>query len=125
MSERIGTYRLKYYVHARHAIRWEEGLGDEHGHSWEIMVEFQTSNQEMIVFDQIEKLLGKTFEKYTGVFLNDIPPFDTLNPTLENITMHFFELVSEKIEPLHAILDRIEVGESPTRYYCITRNVKG
>ena len=117
-----GTYRLKYYIHASHAIRWEDGIGEEHGHSWEITAEFQDTNDEMIIFDKIEKKLGETFQVYSGAFLNNVDPFRTINPTLENITKEFFQLIERQIRPLHAKLNRVEVGESPTRFYYVTRD---
>lgn len=118
----VGTYRLKYYVHASHAVRWEKGTGEKHEHSWEITVEFQSTDEHMIVFDKVEDLLEEIFKTYSGKFLNQVEPFLTINPTLENITKGFFKLVEEQIRPLHAQLNRLEVGESPMRFYYVTRN---
>lgn len=122
MSRLVGTYRLKYYIHASHAIRWEAGIGKAHSHSWEIICEIKSNQEEMLVFDKVEHLLEKTFDHYSGKLLNEVAPFDTINPTLENLAYHFFELVSGYLEEFHASLVRLELGESPTRYYCVTRS---
>jgi len=121
MSKVVGSYRLKYYIHASHAIRWEDGIGKPHSHSWEIICEFRSSNEKMIIFDKIEKMLQEVFSQYSNKLLNEVPPFDTINPTLENLTHHFFEIVSSHLVPFEAILVRLELGESPARYYCVTR----
>ena len=117
----VGTYRLKYYIHASHAVRWNDGIGEAHSHSWEITLEFQSTNDEMIVFEDIEALLGDIFSVYSGAFLNEIEPFNAINPTLENVGKEFFKLVEKKIKPIYAKLIRLEVGESPMRFYYVTR----
>ncbi|PND40682.1 6-carboxytetrahydropterin synthase [Leuconostoc mesenteroides] len=118
----VGTYHLKYYIHSSHAIRWENGEGDEHAHSWEIAVEFRSTNENMIVFDKIESSLDDLFKAYSGKFLNTVEPFTTIDPTLENITKFFFTLVEKQILPMHAQLNKIELGESPMRFYYVTRD---
>lgn len=123
MANWIGTYRLKYYLHASHAIRWENGQGQEHGHSWEIILEFIALDQEMIIFDQVEALLAKEFDQYANSFLNELPQFKEINPTIEHLAAFFFERVTECLHPLNARLERLELGESPTRFYCITRQL--
>ncbi|NJP41298.1 6-pyruvoyl tetrahydropterin synthase [Oscillospiraceae bacterium HV4-5-C5C] len=115
------NYRLKYYIHASHAVRWENGLGQRHQHSWEVVCDFDTVNNEMLIFDEVDALIQQTLKVYSGRFLNEIAPFDKINPTLENITEHFFVILSQQLAGQHAILEKIVVGESPTRFYCISR----
>ncbi|MDD2214438.1 MAG: 6-carboxytetrahydropterin synthase, partial [Oscillospiraceae bacterium] len=97
------------------------GLGQRHQHSWEVVCDFDTVNNEMMIFDDVDELIQQTLRAYSGRFLNELPPFDQINPTLENITEHFFKLLSDKLAEHQAILEKIVVGESPTRYYCISR----
>ncbi|WP_186803293.1 6-carboxytetrahydropterin synthase, partial [Lapidilactobacillus concavus] len=54
------------------------------------------------------------------LFLNELPYFKTINPTVENVTEWLFDLITPKLEELSARLIRIEVSESPTRSYCIS-----
>lgn len=121
MSNERYSYKIKSYVNASHAIRWENGAGQQHNHTWEIICEITTEDNRMIVFDEIEVLLKEFFFDYSGNFLNDLAPFDKINPTIENVTTHFYRELSEKLMKINATLVRIEVGESPTRFYCITR----
>ena len=46
--------------------------------------------------------------------------FKEINPTVENVTIWLFDLLSSILEELSAKLVRIEVGESPTRSYVIS-----
>ncbi|MCT4397748.1 hypothetical protein EFN70_03585 [Pediococcus ethanolidurans] len=42
-----------------------------------------------------------------------------INPTVENVTIWLFDLITPEMEQLSAQLIRIEVSESPTRSYSI------
>jgi len=119
MSE-VHTYKIKSYINASHAVRWEGGTGKQHNHTWEVITEIQLDDDELIPFNQIEDLLKTTFGHYSGKFLNEVAPFDTINPTLENITKILFKLLSQVLKENQASLVRLEVGESPTRFYCIS-----
>lgn len=119
MKKQRHTYKLKFYLNASHAIRWEGGIGQQHNHTWEIMVEIKTKDDQMVIFDDLEKSTKALFTGYSGKFLNEVAPFDTINPTLENVAQYFYDIVAAKEEEFQAELCRIEVGESPTRFYCI------
>lgn len=36
-------------------MRWENGEGKQHNHTWEIVCEIHSKNDQMIVFNDIEK----------------------------------------------------------------------
>ena len=120
MAKKQYSYKIRSYVNASHAVRWEEGTGKEHIHTWEITCEIKTLNNHMVVFDDIEAVLESVFSVYAGGFLNEIAPFDKINPTLENVTEYLFQVIGEKLNEIQANLIRIEVGESPKRLYCIS-----
>lgn len=116
----IHTYKIKSYINASHAVRWEGGTGKQHNHTWEVISEIRLDGDELIPFNQIEALLKETFGNYSGKFLNEVEPFNTVNPTLENITKLLFKLLSRVLKENQSSLVRLEVGESPTRFYCIS-----
>jgi len=116
----FNTYRLTSYINASHAVRWENGVGKEHMHTWSVICEIHVNDDRMVRFDTIEKELKKVSARVSGKFLNDIPPFDRINPTLENLTAYFFKVISDILRENNAILVRLEIGESPTRFYCMT-----
>lgn len=120
MSKQYHTYKIKSYVNASHAIRWESGEGKQHNHTWEIICEIHTSGDHMIIFNDLEKAIQEVVSGMSGQFLNRMPYFETINPTLENVTVYLFNLIQPKLKELQASLIRIEVGESPTRSYCIS-----
>jgi 6-pyruvoyl tetrahydropterin synthase-related domain len=121
LSDLIRNYKLKFYINASHAIRWEKGIGKQHNHTWEFICEITTQDNHMIVFSDIEKSLENYFTKFSGMILNEVVPFDELNPTLENFAEVLFLEVSEVVKAFNANLIRIEVGETPVRFFCISR----
>lgn len=116
----VHTYKIKSYVNASHAMRWKDGEGKQHNHTWEVVCEIKSQDDQMIVFRDIEKKIQEILGNFSGQFLNELPYFKDINPTVENVTIWLFDLLSSILEELSAKLVRIEVGESPTRAYVIT-----
>lgn len=101
-------------------MRWESGEGKQHTHTWEIICEIKSRGNEMIIFRDIEQSIKEVLNGLSGKFLNELPYFKTINPTVENVTEWLFDLITPELEELSARLIRIEVSESPTRSYCIS-----
>ncbi|MYU98133.1 6-pyruvoyl tetrahydropterin synthase [Lactobacillus plantarum] len=119
MPTKQRTYKIKSYVNASHAVRWATGSGKKHTHTWEIVCELHTVDA-MVAFYDIEKNLHQALDELSGKFLNDLPEFKTVNPTVENVTEYLFTKIDKTLRDNRAQLLRIEVSDSPTRAYCIS-----
>ncbi|MEO3731855.1 6-carboxytetrahydropterin synthase [Lactiplantibacillus plantarum] len=119
MTTKQLTYKIKSYVNASHAVRWATGSGKKHTHTWEIVCELHTVDA-MVAFYDIEKNLHQALDELSGKFLNDLPEFKTVNPTVENVTEYLFTKIDKTLRDNGAQLLRIEVSDSPTRAYCIS-----
>ena len=119
MTTKQRTYKIKTYVNASHAVRWATGSGKKHTHTWEIVCELHTVDA-MVAFYDIEKNLHQALDELSGKFLNDLPEFKTVNPTVENVTEYLFTKIDKTLRDNGAQLLRIEVSDSPTRAYCIS-----
>ena len=121
MPTKQRTYKIKSYVNASHAVRWATGSGKKHTHTWEIVCELHTVDA-MVAFYDIEKNLHQALDELSGKFLNDLPEFKTVNPTVENVTEYLFTKIDndKTLRDNGAQLLRIEVSDSPTRAYCIS-----
>ncbi|AYC72562.1 MULTISPECIES: 6-carboxytetrahydropterin synthase [Lactiplantibacillus] len=119
MTTKQRTYKIKSYVNASHAVRWATGSGKKHTHTWEIVCELHTVDA-MVAFYDIEKNLHQALDELSGKFLNDLPEFKTVNPTVENVTEYLFTKIDKTLRGNGAQLLRIEVSDSPTRAYCIS-----
>lgn len=118
---RYSQYKFNFYLNASHAIYIDGNLGAAHPHTWEIMIRTIKSQKEFVMFTEVEKTIEEFLGKFQNRYINDFEPFDAMNPTLENITSYFLEQMELLLEPLGWIVFYIEVSETPTRSYVISR----
>lgn len=112
-------YKYKFYLNLNHSIRIDGKQGAVHPHTWEISMDIISTDKVFTQFSQIEKRMEKLLEKYQDRYINEIPPFDTINPTLENACEFFLELIQKDIKDTGWILLMIEISETPSRSYMI------
>ena len=43
----VHTYKIKSYVNASHAMRWKDGEGKQHNHTWEVVCEIKSKDDHM------------------------------------------------------------------------------
>ena len=115
-------YRFKFYLNAYHSIFLNGTKGERHPHTWEIIISVLKVRDEFVEFHVLESEVDKLLSKYEDQIINDIPPFDTVNPTLENLTYHLKDLILEKISNLGWRLLKLEVSETPARAFVIDLN---
>lgn len=120
MANLVFSYRIKSFFNASHAIRWDSGIGQRHSHTWEVNCEFRSQQGQTVVFKDLEEKLNNIFQKFSGSFLNQLEYFQEINPTVENVAVWLYKLVTPAVETLKVRLIRLEVAESPTRSYCIS-----
>jgi 6-pyruvoyltetrahydropterin/6-carboxytetrahydropterin synthase len=78
---------------AGHALRHYRGKCENvHGHNYKVQVVVRGEKLDSIGmladFVLLKKYLRDACEPMDHVFLNDMPPFDVLNPTAENMAIH-------------------------------------
>jgi 6-pyruvoyltetrahydropterin/6-carboxytetrahydropterin synthase len=87
---------------AAHTLRDYPGACSRmHGHNWKVEVEVQATRLDSvgmgIDFKQIKQATRKVTDELDHYYLNEIPPFDRVNPTAENIASYIYQAVSELI----------------------------
>lgn len=95
------TYTLKILADFASAHTLREYPGDcsrMHGHNWKLEVEVTATSlnehgmgMDFKTIKTATRELAKTLDHR---YLNDIPPFDTVNPTAENIAQYFYQNLS-------------------------------
>ena len=85
---------------AGHALRNYRGKCENvHGHNYrvQVLVRGEKLDQAGMLADFVvlKKLLRDISERLDHVFLNDIEPFITVNPTAENMAVYFCEKMQE------------------------------
>jgi 6-pyruvoyltetrahydropterin/6-carboxytetrahydropterin synthase len=90
---------------AGHALRGYRGKCEKvHGHNYRVLGVIQgerlDSNGLLVDFVELKRILHAIVERLDHVFLNDLPPFDQLNPTAENMARFFYEQLSQGVAGL-------------------------
>ena len=101
-------------AHALHGYRGE--CCKLHGHTWDVEVTVRGSKLDEvgIVYDfkTLKDDLAAVLEPLDHAYLNDVPPFDALNPTAEHLSRYLFETLSARIGDPVRVLE-VAVWESP------------
>lgn len=88
-----------------------------HGHNWqvEVVVESEVLDEVGIAIDfrEIKKQTKLVIKRLDHQYLNDIKPFDELNPTAENIAKYFFDEVGKLINNNHVRVQQVTIWETP------------
>ena len=61
----------------------------------------------------LKSILGEILAKYDHTNLNEVPPFNRINPSSENIAATVYKELKKKLTGAPVSLDNIEVWESP------------
>lgn len=114
------TYELRVSAHfdAAHALHGYAGECRElHGHTWEVEVTVVgTSLDDVgIVYDfkRLKEDVGGVLEAYDHAYLNEVPPFDELNPTAEHLAREIHRALEARVGDGVDVRE-VAVWESPT-----------
>lgn len=85
-----------------------------HGHTWQVEVRVASSvlnsGGMVIDFRDLKAALRSILDRFDHGYINEIPPFDQLNPTAENISRHIFDEL--KLVLADCYLRQVKVWES-------------
>jgi 6-pyruvoyltetrahydropterin/6-carboxytetrahydropterin synthase len=104
---------------ASHQLRgYKVELEPLHGHNFrvEVTVAARELDEIGLVMDflKLDEMLKKILSPFDHRHLNDLSPFDRLNPSTENMARFFFELLEERLDRPGLELRRVRVWEAPT-----------
>ncbi len=87
-----------------------------HGHRFQVRVTLEASQLDDIGlaydFTELKRQLGEVLAQFDHTCLNDISPFDTINPSSENIACNIYRELQARL-PNQVYLAEIQVAESP------------
>jgi len=88
-----------------------------HGHNWqvEVMVSSQVLDDTGIAIDfrEIKRQAKVVVKRLDHQYLNEIKPFDVLNPTAENIAKYLFDETGVLINNKDVIVKEVTIWETP------------
>jgi 6-pyruvoyltetrahydropterin/6-carboxytetrahydropterin synthase len=102
---------------AAHNLRQYKGKCEKlHGHNWKVEVEVQGKklgkSGMLIDFHDLKKKVEDILAKLDHGYLNEIPPFDKINPTSENLAKYFYATLAYELRAMSYELYKVTVWES-------------
>lgn len=109
---------VEQHFEAAHFLRGYKGKCENlHGHRYGVVVRLQANktNEIGLVYDftDVKRHLGGILAKFDHVALNDIPPFDKINPSAENIAATIYGELKTKLTAEPITISAVEVWENP------------
>ncbi len=101
---------------AAHALRHYEGKCERlHGHNYQVELVVQgeildKKTHMLMDFKDLKAILKETLEEFDHSLLNDRPPFDSINPSAENLSKVFWQRIEAKL-PKGITLFSVSVAE--------------
>lgn len=115
-----GMYEIVVEKHfeAAHYLRGYQGKCEAmHGHRYRVVVRIKARQLNDIGlaydFGDVKLHLNRIMERYDHTCLNDIAPFDAINPSAENIASTIYDELQEKLVAEPVTLAAVEAWETP------------
>ena len=119
-------YRISVEQHydAAHYLRGYKGKCEAlHGHRFKVVARIETAVLDEIGlaydFADLKKHLGEILTLLDHTCVNDVPPFDGINPSSENMARFIYDELVKKTAPPAAVA-AVEVWESPHTWVTYT-----
>lgn len=103
---------------AAHSLRNYNGICENtHGHNWLVRVHVSAEELDetgfVMDFEHLEELLDFLPRQFDHKNLNEVPPFDQLNPTSENLARYVHDHVAKGLADTSVKVSLVEVYEQP------------
>jgi len=113
-------YRVSVQQHfdAAHYLRNYQGKCEQlHGHRFQAVVAVEAEKLDNVGmafdFSELKGYLGEILVRFDHVCLNEVTPFDKINPSSENIAATIYQELHVRLKDTPVSISRIEVWESP------------
>lgn len=87
-----------------------------HGHNWKVEVEVSSDQLDelgmVIDFKVIKYETQQIIQQLDHRYLNEIPPFDRINPTAENMAAFIYRGLTERLSQPHISIEAITLWET-------------
>lgn len=107
----------KSFSAAHKLIGYQGDCSRKHGHNYIIKVFVKGPELNdigiLVDFKEIKKHLQEIIESYDHYDLNDIKPFDKINPTAENISKIVYDKLKTLVNDDFVQVSKVEVWETP------------
>lgn len=110
---------VDYSFAAGHALRGYKGKCENvHGHNYRVQVTVAGEKLNpiglLVDFVDLRAALREVAERIDHRFMNEIPPFDRLNPSAENMAQYFCDEIQAKLDGQGLRVAAVTVWETDT-----------
>lgn len=100
--------RVTAKFNSAHNLRNYKGKCENlHGHTWKVEVYLKgaqlNDNGFLCDFTEIKKELNNCLERYDHKYINEVTPFDKINPTAENLAVTIYQELKSKLNGLFQV----------------------
>jgi len=94
---------VEYKFPAAHALRNYKGHTEPiHGHNWKVEVTVAGEQLDatglLVDFIDLKRTIHDVIGRLDHQFLNEVPPFDALNPSAENIAVYLHQEITKGLD---------------------------
>lgn len=116
MSSRY-TLKVVTDFAAAHSLRNYSGNCERlHGHNWKVEVEVTARELDEVGmgmdFKTIKRATKDFLDELDHYNLNDVPPFDRINPTAENIAAYIYRRLAERLNADRVWVSAVTIWET-------------
>jgi len=109
---------IEQHFDAAHFLRGYQGKCEAlHGHRFRVVAKIEAPGVDDIGiaydFTVLKQHLGNILSAFDHICLNEVPPFDKINPSSENIASTIYQQLTLKLAAAPVSLSCVEVWESP------------
>ena len=109
---------VEQHFDAAHFLRGYQGKCEAlHGHRFQVVARISATGLDDIGlaydFTELKQHLGNILVRFDHTCLNDVPPFDKINPSSENIATTIYNELHSRLAGAPVSLSCVEVWESP------------
>ncbi len=104
---------------AAHQVRgYKGGCENLHGHNWRVRltVAATTLNHLSMVIDfrELKRVMRDVIAPFDHRHMNEVAPFDDINPTSENVARYVFEQAAARLDDGRVRVVRVDIWENDT-----------
>ena len=113
---------VKKSFSAAHSLREYKGdCARMHGHNWQLQISISAEKLDdtgfAIDFNLLDKITAEVISRFDHTYINDVSPFDQINPTAENIArVIYYDIKKQLPQVIH--LQGVKLWETET--YSVT-----
>jgi 6-pyruvoyltetrahydropterin/6-carboxytetrahydropterin synthase len=102
---------------AAHQLRGYQGNCERlHGHNWRVKIHVQARELDelgmVIDFRELDRLMAEALAPFDHQVLNEVAPFDEINPSAENLARAVGDRIARALEPLGKVVIACDVWEN-------------